>query len=371
MSVEQSSSVYERAMTEVKKNLKDANKTTESDALDNWALADKVNASKYLQKLQKWENITRNAETIRAQTDLIQAMESGSINPTNYLDGAQYLQGKSKIDFGEKLQYNQFDTQKWFYKRTVNNKNYESVVLINQEQATPSQEWVNINDSTPLVTNKTSISKFWMQKIANWTIMEWEYNQITANLIEGSQSWKDGTIVAWKFDKDTGSLIDGQKTWKDGTVEVGKYNKNGLEFTGKQTQANWKIINFDGGKVKNDTIGGTPTAVEETSEAKETREKWVIIEKLKWTTIEFGDKKFWINPNKISIEKKGNNYTFSSKEFGFEYIKTPIEVDSTWKLITGEIELQKPFWYLWFGPSNGKYTLTQLWNNLKISKKST
>jgi hypothetical protein len=133
---------------------------------------------------------------------------------------------------------------------------------------------------------------------------------------------------------------------------------------------------------KKDTPGGAPapimapggapapsaTDLPQSLEAIESQEKSAILERLKQTTFDFWWNKIGIDPSKITIKKQWENYTFSSSAWWFEFIKTPIEVNKKWELITKEIEFARGL-RVWL-PKNGIYTLSQEGTTIKIQEKT-
>ena len=117
--------------------------------------------------------------------------------------------------------------------------------------------------------------------------------------------------------------------------------------------------------------GGAPGGADlpQSSEATESQERSAILERLKQTTFDFWWNKIGIDPSKVTLKKQWENYIFSSSAWWFEFIKTPIEVNKKWELITKEVEFARGL-RIWL-PKNGTYTLSQEGTTIKIQEKSS
>ncbi len=435
------SSVYERAMGALKK------RPVTID--DNGALGEKVKAAKYLRDLKKNETVDRNDDVRIAERNLLDALgtqwsANGSVNMTNYLDGGQLVHWW--YDFGWWLQYNQFDNQRWVYKRkdgkiltTVtrfnqkSNDDTESPTYIKpptvitsekngsvpgsgmlmyddgrvfqwtfhtdtgnfQEGKITSKDWTvqkgTFDKNTWRLITGTTLYKNWDKyegtfdtntgnykkgkiTLVSWSISEGTFDTNTWRIFEGTVSTKNWDTYKWRFDTNTQQLIEWTITWSDWAVQKWTWKEDGSGFTGEKTEKNWTKIQFRDwvtyippGRIP------APASAQVDSpgrEQKEEAEKTAILDRLRWTTVIFNEKRSWIDPKKVSISRSWDHYAFTSKEFWFEWIKTPIEVKPNGDLITTEIDFQKPIWVLGFGPKSGKYSLSQDWNTLKIMKKA-
>ncbi len=96
-------------------------------------------------------------------------------------------------------------------------------------------------------------------------------------------------------------------------------------------------------------------------------EKKAILERLKRTTFDFLGRKIEVDVNKVSLKKQWENYVFGYSAIGFEYIKTPLEMNKRWDLLTKEIQFDRGNNFLL--PKNGTYKISQDGESVRIQEK--
>lgn len=121
-------------------------------------------------------------------------------------------------------------------------------------------------------------------------------------------------------------------------------------------------------KTENITVPST-TPAPSNDRLSEEQARSTILERLGKSRVQFWDQQFSLNPSQIQISKKWENYIFSSPASGFNWIKTPIEVNEKWDIITKTVVLNKPSnMLIW--PRSGNYTIIQIENNISITRQS-
>lgn len=103
------------------------------------------------------------------------------------------------------------------------------------------------------------------------------------------------------------------------------------------------------------------------TESSEIPEKSAILERLKKTTFDFLGQTVVLDINKVTLKKQWENYLFTSTASWFGYIKTPLEVNKRWDLLTTEIVFDRGSNFLL--PKNGVYKISQEGERVRIQEK--